>query len=223
MDEGFIHGNYDGFTIKQAKDPSGLDLNRNFPVGWSTEIKGSGDHPLSEPEVDALVRAIRKRPNVCGYNAFHTFGGMLLRPSSTKSDESFPSIDLWIYKDLGRVGTDLTGYPSYSCYEDLTWDKTQCMSGAADDWIFEQLGIFGWTTEFWDPIFHSTGKVGAKNMWYVSPSPEHELALCRWSDKHSPNAFVAWKSFQHPQLGELEIGGADHLNIWWNPPLHKIK
>ena len=38
---------------------------------------GSGDHPLSEPEVDSLVRAIVARPNICGYNAFHTSGGVL--------------------------------------------------------------------------------------------------------------------------------------------------
>ena len=39
-------------------------------------MPGSGDHPLSEPEIDALVRAIVARPNICGYNAFHTSGGV---------------------------------------------------------------------------------------------------------------------------------------------------
>jgi len=29
---------------------------------------------MSEPEVDALVRAIGSRPNICGYNAYHTAG-----------------------------------------------------------------------------------------------------------------------------------------------------
>ena len=49
-----------------------LDMNRNFPAGWGTTVHGSGDHPLSEPEIDALVRAIVARPNICGYNAYHT-------------------------------------------------------------------------------------------------------------------------------------------------------
>jgi hypothetical protein len=47
-------------------------MNRNFPAGWGTGVTGSGDHPLSEPEIDALVRAIVARPNICGYNAYHT-------------------------------------------------------------------------------------------------------------------------------------------------------
>ena len=49
-------------------------------------MAGSGDHPLSEPEIDAVVRAITARPNICGFNAYHTYGGVLLRPSSTKAD-----------------------------------------------------------------------------------------------------------------------------------------
>ena len=71
---------HDGFTVPTPRPPEGLDLNRNFPAGWATQVLGSGDHPLSEPEIDALVRAIVARPNVCGYNAFHTSGGVLLRP-----------------------------------------------------------------------------------------------------------------------------------------------
>ena len=83
LDEGTIE-HFDGFTVPTPRPPEGLDLNRNFPAGWSTRSAGSGDHPLSEPEIDALVRAIVARPNICGYNAFHTSGGVLLRPSSTR-------------------------------------------------------------------------------------------------------------------------------------------
>ncbi|HEY3486284.1 MAG TPA: M14 family zinc carboxypeptidase, partial [Ilumatobacteraceae bacterium] len=54
---------YDGWTIPTPRAPEGLDLNRNFPSGWGTNVSGSGDHPLSEPEIDALVRAIVARPN----------------------------------------------------------------------------------------------------------------------------------------------------------------
>ncbi|MGH9134410.1 MAG: M14 family metallopeptidase, partial [Ilumatobacteraceae bacterium] len=69
--EGTVH-DHDGFTIPTPAPPESLDLNRNFPAGWGTGVTGSGDHPLSEPEIDALVRAISARPNICGYNAYHT-------------------------------------------------------------------------------------------------------------------------------------------------------
>ncbi|MBT5757852.1 MAG: carboxypeptidase, partial [Acidimicrobiaceae bacterium] len=83
--EGTIES-YDGFTVPKPRPPEGLDMNRNYPAGWGTTVPGSGDHPLSEPEIDALVRALMARPNVCGFNAFHTSGGVLLRPSSTAAD-----------------------------------------------------------------------------------------------------------------------------------------
>ena len=57
LDEGTLE-NFDGFTIPLPRDPAGLDLNRNFPAGWGTQVLGSGDHPMSEPEVDSLVREI---------------------------------------------------------------------------------------------------------------------------------------------------------------------
>ncbi len=141
---------HDGFTIPVPSPPEGLDLNRNFPAGWGTGVRGSGDHPLSEPEIDALVRAIVARPNVCGYNAFHTSGGVLLRPSSTQPDSALPPLDVWAWKQLGEIGTRLTGYPVHAVFEDFTWDKAVTMSGAADDWAYEHLGVYAWTTEFWD-------------------------------------------------------------------------
>ena len=89
LTEGFVT-DYDGFTIDTPRPVEGLDMNRNFPSGWGTGVPGAGDHPLSEPEIDALVRAIVARPNICGSNAYHTSGGVLLRPSSTQADAKLP-------------------------------------------------------------------------------------------------------------------------------------
>ena len=136
--EGLI-ADHDGFTVPTPRDPEGLDMNRNFPAGWGTGVRGSGDHPLSEPEIDALVRAVIARPNVCGYNAFHTAGGVLLRPSSIQADSSLPPFDVWTWKELGARGTELTRYKVHSVFEDFTWDKSDTMSGAADDWAYEPV------------------------------------------------------------------------------------
>ena len=209
---------YDGFTVPTPRDPSGLDLNRNFPAGWSTSVTGAGDHPLSEPEVDALVRAVRARPNVCGYNAYHTFGGVLLRPSSTKADAALPPLDVWIWNEFGKRGTELTGYKVHSVYEDFTWDKSDVMSGAGDDWAYEHLGVVSWTTEFWDVIHHATGERAHTFIWYEGPTTEQELAVATWTDTHAPGSYVPWRSFDHPDLGPIEIGGCDFFHTWTNPP-----
>ena len=191
LDEGTIE-DFDGFDIPSAPAPEGLDLNRNFPAGWGTSVPGSGDHPLSEPEIDALVRAIIARPNICGFNAFHTSGGVILRPSSTQPDSKLPPGDVWTWKQFAEIGTAATGYPSYSVYEDFTWDPTETMSGASDDWAYEHLGIFGWTTEFWDIVHAATGEKQSTHFWYTGPTDGERLAVLRWLDEHSTDEERRW-------------------------------
>jgi hypothetical protein len=209
---------HDGFTVPTPRPPEALDLNRNFPAGWGTSVRGAGDHPLSEPEIDALVRAIVARPNVCGYNAFHTSGGVLLRPSSTTSDSSLPKVDVWRWKELGSRGTELTGYRVHSVYEDFTWDKSDTMSGAGDDWAYEHLGVYAWTTEFWDAGAAATGERSSTDIWYTGPTVEQEVAVARWSDQHGAY-YLPWREFDHPQLGQVEIGGVDWFRVWTNAPV----
>ncbi len=226
--EGLIE-NYDGFTVPSPPTPQALDLNRNFPAGWGRTVPGSGDHPLSEPEIDALVRAIAARPNVCGYNAFHTPGGFLLRPSSTSPDSKLPPTDVWIWKQLAKRGAALTGYSAHSIYEDFTWDAAETMSGAADDWAYEHLGIYGWTTEFWDLVHAATGTKVDPLFWYVGPTDEQLLGALRWLDEQPPatdprdTPFVDWYEFDHPQLGRVELGGWNDLRSWFNPPPHRLR
>ena len=215
--EGSIE-HYDGFTVDRPRSPEALDLNRNFPAGWGTTTRGSGDHPLSEPEIDALVRAIVARPNVCGYNAYHTNGGVLLRPSSTHSDSTLAPLDVWTWNQLGARGTELTSYPVHSVFEDFTWDRSDTMSGASDDWAYEHLGLYGWTTEFWDVIHAATGTRAKTDIWYTGMSVAEELAVAHWSDQHG-DYYVPWSAFEHPQLGPVEIGGIDWFALMVNPPL----
>ena len=213
---------HDGFTIAIPNPPEAIDMNRNFPAGWGTGVPGSGDHPLSEPEIDSLVRAIRARPNICGYNAYHTAGGVLLRPSSVKPDSALPPRDVWIWNELGERGTALTGCTVHSVYEDFTFDKRETTSGAADDWVYDHLGVFGWTTEFWDVVHAATGVKQSPHFWYLGPTNEDRLAVLRWSDEHHPEMFVPWYPFDHPQLGPVELGGWNEMCTWANPPLGRL-
>ena len=221
--EGWLR-DHDGFTIPTPRTQEGLDLNRNFPAGWGQEVPGPGDYPGSEPEILALMAAVIARPNVCGYNAYHTSGGVLLRPSSTRPDRELPPVDVRTWTQLGRRCTELTTYPVHSVFEDFTWDQSKVMSGAADDWAYEHLGVYSWTTEYWDVIAAATDQRSHTDIWVTGPTPEQELAVLRWADEHHPGEmFVEWHPFDHPQLGPIELGGWDWMHSWTNPPSGRLQ
>ena len=196
-----------------------------------------------------LVRALAARPNVCGYNAYHTYGGVLLRPHSCKADSDLPPLDVWVWNEvsdsrlcaslltahclmytpisraaqIGAAGTTLTGNPVHSCYEDFTFDKKDLMSGASDDFMYDHCGVYSWTTEFWDPIYAATGHRASTKVWYLGPTVEESLALAAWADVNAPDLYVAWREVQHPQLGTVELGGPNEFKLVTNPPPHLIK
>ena len=125
------------------------------------------------------MRALIAHPNICGYNAFHTSGGVLLRPSSTKPDRELPPTDVWRWTRLGERVTELSGYPVHSVYEDFTWDPSKVMSGVADDWAYEHLGVYSWTTEFWDVIARATGqRVHPRTSGSPDPPPSRSWPCC---------------------------------------------
>ena len=213
--------NYDGVTIKVAPPLEGLDLNRNFPMEWAVEAEqyGAGPYPTSEPEIRALVQAIVERPNITGHIAYHTFSGVHLRPYSSYPDEHFPTNDLRAYQLLGEKATELTGYPAISIFHDFKYDPKQTVKGGANDWLFDHLGLFSWTTEFWSPQ-REAGIEGYQFIeWLRDHPPEDDLKLLRWSDEQlDGKGYIDWYPFEHDQLGSVELGGWDLMYCWANIP-----
>ena len=220
LPEGRIE-NYDGVTIKMAPALHGLDLNRNFPADWApdNEQSGAGPFPTSEPEIRAEVEAIVARPNVCGYISYHTMSGVHLRPYSAKTDDEMPVDDLRTYKWIGEEATKRTGYPNVSIYHDFRYHPKEVLRGASDDWLYEHLGIYAWTTEFWSPM-RQAGIEDFKFIdWFVDHPVADELKLLEWNDNALGRlGYVDWYPFEHPQLGEVELGGWNRLYCWTNPP-----
>jgi murein tripeptide amidase MpaA len=218
--EGTIR-NYDGVTIKVAPPLEGLDLNRNFPFEWTTENEqsGAGPYPTSEPEIRAMVQAVFDRPNITGHIAYHTFSGAHLRPYAGYADEHFPPTDLRAYKLIGKEGTKLTGYPAVSVFHDFKYEPNTSIKGSAHDWLYDHVGVFSWTTEFWSP----QRRAGIEDYhfieWLRDHSPDDDLRLLRWADREvGPAAYVDWYAYEHPQLGEVELGGWDVMACWGNVP-----
>lgn len=220
MPEGLFH-NFDGLTMRSRRMPQGLDFNRNFPSAWRPENEqhGAGPFPASEPEIRAAVDAICQRPNICGAITFHTFSGVHLRPPSRMPDDDIPAEDLWTYKDFGTKGTELTGYPAISNFHEFKYHPKEVITGVFDDWMYEHRGVFAWTTEIWSPQRQS-GITDYKYIdWFRDHPFEHDIQMLNWADEKMPGeAYFEWKKFDHPQLGEVEIGGWDPHYAFRNPP-----
>lgn len=225
LQEGEIH-NFDGVTIKPAPALAGLDMNRNYPMEWRPEGEqlGAGPYPTSEPEVRAVVRAMVERPNITAFIQYHTFSGVHLRPYSTKSDEELPTFDLRVFKKIGEKATEITGYPAVSVYHDFRYDPKDIITGGADDWAYDHLGVFAWTTEFWNP-FTTAGVEDYKFIeWGIDHPFDDDLKMLAWSDEElAGKGFVDWYEFDHPQLGRVELGGWDSALWIRNPPPHLLE
>lgn len=223
--------NYDGVTLTLQRNKEGLDLNRNFPSQWRQESEqpGAGPYPGSEPEAQNLIKFITSHPNITGGITFHTYSGVLLRPYGTQADDTMPAEDLWTFQTIGKKGTELTGYPNISVYHDFRYHPKEVITGVFDDWLYEHLGIYGWTVEIWSPQrqaglkegFDANTKPGAYKFidWYREHPVEDDIKMLEWSDTAlEGRGFVTWYPFTHPQLGEIELGGWDVQYAFRNPP-----
>jgi murein tripeptide amidase MpaA len=204
----------------------GLDLNRNWPSGWQPEHTqhGAGRFPLSEPETRAVAEFLTARRNICGAVAYHTYGGVILRPFSTKGDEEMEPLDLEVYKALGQRGTELTGYPNVSVFHDFRYGLKELIYGGFDDWAYEHLGVFAFTVEIWNP-FRAAGIEVEKQFirLYQHRTEEEDLKLLAWNDRElGGRGFESWRPFEHPQLGRVELGGWRTLRTIYNPPEHLL-
>jgi len=217
--------NYDGFTVKVNRPQQGLDLNRNFPSNWRQEFEqfGAGPYPTSEPEIRAVTDFIVKHNNICGGISFHTFSGVLLRPHAHQNDDEFVPEDLWVYKAVGKRGTELTGYPNISVYHEFRYHPKQVITGDFD-WLFEHRGAFVWTIEIWSPQREAGIDDYHAIDWFRDHPIADDLKLIRWNDTAlQGKGYVDWYAFEHPQLGRVEIGGWNKIFAIHNPPSHLLE
>jgi hypothetical protein len=201
----------------------GLDLHRNYPENWRPDSGadktgrgytqwGAGEFPLSEIETRSTVLWLLSHPNISVVNSLDTRVPMHLRPPSTSSSEEsmFPS-DLELYKKFDAMGIAITGYPwagdVYETYSTryktnrLTGDplKPSPLFGHGPDFGYFYYGSIWYGDELWNN--------GAMKD-YDQDGIYDDYDALRWDDEENgSNGFKKWEKFDHPQLGEVEIGG----------------
>lgn len=219
--EGMIE-NFDGININPKKPTWGLDFNRNYPFGWFSEVRqpGAGAYPLSNPENKAMVDWVLNHNNISGVLTHHTSGGVILYPPGTKPEAKAFGKDMEIFKAIGKMGTQEMGYPCVNIFDSFMIDQENYSSGAFDDWCYQDQGIYAYTVELWD----LNTKLGMPTNWTKNDwTTQHDEmkkyeAVINWTKENNPDAFLPWTKFNHPQLGEVEIGGFNYKFVFQNPP-----
>jgi len=223
--EGYIE-DFDGVNIQPAPDKFGNDLNRNYPVSWSPESgqRGAGIYPLSNIETKTLADFVIAHKNIASVITFHTHGGMFLYPPGMVPSSAVFQEDVRRYREIGKIATAITGFDNVNIFDEFTPVGTTATSGAFDDYCHYDRGILAYTIECWDIAPRS----GTPHTWPMdlnkAPEVQEEEAykILKWVDENvSPDAFVKWHTFNHPQLGEVEIGGYDYKYVIQNCP-HKF-
>lgn len=204
----------------------GFDFNRNYPLNWKPQFRqpGSGRYPFDRPEVRAMAEFVIKHKNIGGAMSYHTRSGMNLRPSALVNDDKLNEFDLRMYKAIGEVCTRITGYPTVSVYEYFTTDYNpeKLDVGSWLEWIYDDRGVQGFEMELWNfpYIFGVKYRPLKERKNLTDEDLEAEgLLQFQWLDNElEGQGFTNWASFEHPQLGPVEIGGWDPKFVLQNPP-----
>jgi hypothetical protein len=187
----------------------GLDINRNWPGQWQQEYiqSGSGRYPLSEPETRAVAEFLFAHPNVTGLINHHMAGNFVYRPPTAKhfdpvTGEEIPMApqDAAVFSFFGNKYTELIneqrvtpvfgrgGPPRYGAI----W-------GVMIGWAYDHYGVFSWVPEMGSFVPFAD---------YDEDGEATEMERLRWNDTEmNGSVFVDWTPYDHPQLGQVEIGG----------------
>lgn len=219
--EGLIH-QWDGKTIGTSKALG--DFNRNFPANWipMPDRIGQGPYPLSEPETKGLADFVLAHPNIVNAVDFHTGNSAVFVPSGVVKGRAKFAQDEALFYSLGQLAQEMTGFPLLGGYDEIsTGLPTKGLPGSYKDWLYEHRGITAFIIELGD--FHNFLGISTQEYCSYKNVTEREerlgLVLLKWHDENPEGGlFFDWKPFQHPQLGNVEIGGWNWA-LWRNPPL----
>ncbi len=126
-------------------------------------------------------------------------GGMILRGPGAQTDlRTYSPLDIQTYDFLGKLGEEmLPGYRYIIIYKDL-----YTVYGGEIDWFYGARGIVTFSNELWTNFDYF------RRQREEGEGPRDRGMLYRF-DKVLlfEEGVVPWKKFNHPQFGEIEIGG----------------
>ncbi|MDR0795596.1 MAG: hypothetical protein LBE79_06020 [Tannerella sp.] len=202
----------------------GLDLHRNYAENWRPMQEatgrgwtqgGAGEFPLSESETRAVFTFLLANPNIYVVNSMDTTVPMHLRPPSTAPSSAMFPEDLKWYELFDGIGKNITGYArAGDVYND--YGNGSPLFGHGPDFGYWYYGAIWYGDEIWNS--------GRASKDYNNDGVIDDIDRMIMNDEeYDGKAFIDWKPFKHPLLGEVETGGWNPKFFSQNPPASQIE
>ena len=214
---------WDGTRWADAPREFGIDLNRNFPAHWAPfRMFGmdGGAFPLSEPESRSVVDAVHQRSNIAVALSNHTYTGCILTQPYRKPSPLSEG-DIRLFESLAEGAVEGTDYRVIRIHPDFVYDEDKPVVGVWSDTLCTTFGIPGYTLELWNPYRHCGVEIEKPAEFFRKPDPDIVRALVQTFSADA-DAMTPWAPFDHPQLGEIEVGGLDYMRTVRNPPVAEL-
>ncbi len=180
-----------------------LDPNRNWGYNWQPNYvqRGAGAYPAQGKGIKAIKEYLLAHQNILVVFAFHNYGGMFLRGPSTSEQGELPREDIKVYDYLGVNAERIV--PGYKYL--ISWKDLYGTYGDFVDFTDNLIGSFGFVGElFMDEQETYKGVLDEKQKTELSP--DYQRLLYNDNVAHG-TLFKDWTKFNHPNYGEVEIGG----------------
>lgn len=213
--EGFIH---DWDPSCEIHTEPIVDWNRNWSFNWQPKPE-HGLLPFSAPEMRATAEFLSVHRNIFSAISIHVGGEAILLPPGSETSVIEP-FDRKILTAIGMMAEECCKLPIYrNCDYNIPpfrwlWPFFE-RPGTFQDFCYQHLGIPNADLETSGGLFADIG-IGTAELENLHSWEEyHELnrKLLAWYDRQTdaPELYVPWQKFDHPQLGEVEIGGMINL------------
>lgn len=225
--EGLVRGSLDR-PLKAARLECDMDPNREFPFDWSRKAIGetlryaAGNYPLEDAETRALADFIVSHNNIHTLVDEHSYMGGYISPMEFYKEMPSPPEDSMMIYEIGEAASEETGMMHANIFPLGFQDIAH---GSFTPWTYFERGIVGWCCENWNiqSLYSVVDKDHPIKKMEPLMSPDEILEtrkkLLAWDDeKNEKQLFLPWHTFEHPQLGTIEIGGFCENYSIWNPP-----
>jgi hypothetical protein len=196
----------DGDGLVNEDGPGSYDPNRNWASDWQPNYIQSGAmaYPFQLPEARAVNDFLTAHANISGVQSYHNSGGMILRGPGAEATGEYPAADVRFYDELGQNGERIIPFYRYL----VIWSGLYTVHGGFIDWTNDGLGIPSFSNELWNGDQYFTSPELKEQQ--ANPSSPIAPSVSRYFfDKYLEfgDEYLEWKPFDHPQFGQVEMGG----------------